>query len=293
MSSSTTFEKMLDPSFSSHDADILICSSDNTSYRMHSQILRAFSHFFRTMLSLPQPHSDDQTQMEPISMEENAKVLGTLFRIIYGLEISRWESFHDFVSVLDAARKYGMPGVIGLMRLMTTSPTFLSEPLQVYVVATQFGWKEEAKTASEYTLTLNIYAVEHEPELKKLSTEYLLKLLKLHQSRKDKFKEQLNDPMGRFASGNVTTKCWSQNCTLLKNNHAWQALKLYMTCAMDQRPKGDTILGADAPFEDVAEAQACWKAACPGCLNLLYQKAGTLSNIKECLNSLPRSIEDV
>lgn len=273
-----------DPAFSSQDADTVLCSSDGTSYRIYAHTLTTASDFFRTMLTLPQ---DSQSQLNHITMDESTKVLGTLFRMIHGLEISKWESFDDLVNVLNAAHKYDMPGPITTIRLMIMSPLFLSEPLRLYEIATRFGWEEEAKLASEKTLTLNINAVEHEPVLKTLSAEYLLKLLKLHQNRKDEFRSLMSS-VDRFSVGNTYPYiCGVCSCTT--DHHFWNNLKLVMCSAMDRRPKRDTILGS--PFEDKEEAVACWGAKCQGCVDRpLYAKSDTLRMIEQSLQQLPSTI---
>ncbi|KAF7968595.1 hypothetical protein HWV62_35348 [Athelia sp. TMB] len=296
MAVSTDLEEILDTAFLFPEADILIRSADGVGYRMHSQTLRITSHFFRTMLSLPQKSSDqilleNHSRLETISMDESAKILSILFRIIYALEISSWESFDEFVSVLDAARKYDMPGPISMLRLMLLSPVFLLQPLRLYAVAAQFGWQKEAKMASECTLTLNIYDDEYESTLKTIPIEYFLKLIKLHHGRQLKFREMLNNPIGLFDAGNaVTVAQCGINCTFAQNNHPWHILKIAIIHVMDRRPKGDTIL------QDIvtrAAAEACWEAKCPMCSRKLYSKDQTITNLEECLNQLPSSIEDI
>src|SRR5882762_145175 len=261
-----------DPMFNSLDDNcVVLVSSDGIHYRIHSSILRIASGFFHAMITLPQV-SD---RPDSVTLEEKSNVVGILLRMISGLEVAKWESYEVIEDVLEAANKYDMPGPIAVMRLMITSPQFLEDPLRLFVVATRFGWAEEAKLASRLTLTLAIYDEEHETILGRLSSRYLLKLLKLHQRRKDGFKG-LIDNQDKFNAGNTDPHLC---CGGVKDNVFWRSLKSAMAAEMNRRPKGDTLLGAQ--FEEWPEAEACWAARCKTCSVVFYDKATTMENIKD------------
>lgn len=99
------------------------------------------------------------------------------------------------------------------MRPMITTPTFLAEPLRVYVVTTQLGWMEEAKIESEQSLTLNIHAKENESLLEQVPATYLLKPIKLHQQRKDKLRTYLEDP--EIFNAGTRVHCSSADCMII------------------------------------------------------------------------------
>jgi len=168
---------------------------------------------------------------------------------------------------------------------MIKSPRFLDEPLRLFVVATRFDWEEEAKLASELTLTLAVQDEEYETVLERISSRHLLGLLKLHQRRKDEFRRLINDH-DRFNVGNTDPQYC--NCGGIQDNRFWRSLKSTMAAEMDRRPKGDTLLGSQ--FDEWPEAKACWAAKCDGCSSTLYNQAGTMRHIKACLDLLPTSI---
>ncbi|KAF8808802.1 hypothetical protein BYT27DRAFT_7188275 [Phlegmacium glaucopus] len=266
------------PQFNSLDADIVLVSADNTSYRVPSFTLRNACN----LVHEPQTSS---THDQVIVVDEKDTVLSKVLCFICGLPTDQWDSIDQAEDALEFAQRWDALGPISVIRSSITAPLFLADPLRLYAIATRFGWDEEAQLASTHTLSLNLYDSEHRPKLERLTSNHLMALLRLHRFRRNEFKRLLdNDPV--FDSGNtVGVRCTGSNCEEEVNNYAWRELKVMMFMEMDRRPRGDTLTGLE--MEAWPEAISCWGAKCPGCKEMNYDKLATLRNIKECIDRLP------
>lgn len=191
---STNNTPSYDPAFTDGDAQIILRSSDNVHYRMHVVVLRTTSEVFRDMLTLPKAVDSNGTDTSPeiIPLSEESEVLGTLFRIISGLKFEEWASLEKFKPVLAAAQKYHMEGALDILRrFIPSGPWAEQRPLEVYVIAAQYGWEQIAKIASKHTLALGIREEQHRSMLETISVEYRQRLLDLHRDRRDRFERMV------------------------------------------------------------------------------------------------------
>ncbi|KAF5378098.1 hypothetical protein D9615_007501 [Tricholomella constricta] len=279
------------PVFSSREGDVVLCSTEGTLYRIPSYVLRNTSGLFRSLLPPPKlpPCHDAQTEVtDPIAVDEKDVVVERILRLLSGLETPKWESFDEIEAVASLAEKWNAPGPISVIRSAITAPHLLLESIRLYAIATHFGWEEEAKLASTFTLTLSLYDERHVDQLQRLTTKDLMKLLAFHRRRRDEFRA-LVDSDETFNAGNATNHFCS-GCGEKVDNHTWRELKARMFYEMDQRPMGDTLSGLD--MEEWPESIACWSAKCrrPECGRLYYNKLVTLRDIQGCLDRLSTSI---
>lgn len=278
------------PLFASQDADIVLSSTEGSLYRIPSYVLRNTSGFFRRVLSLPQPSNQDGVQLigESIATDERDCVVERVLRLICGLETPKWGSFDELEDAVTLASKWDAPGPLSIIRSGSTAPSFLAEPLRLYLLATRFGWEEEAKLASTYTLTLSLYDEVHADQLKQLAAKDLMALLSFHRRRRDEFKSFV-DSDELFNAGNAS-RSYCTGCGEEVENHSWREFKSKMFSEMDRRPLGDTLIGLD--MEEWPESVACWNAKCQkeGCGRLNYNKLITLRDIKDCIDRLPATI---
>jgi hypothetical protein len=224
---------------------------------MHPFTLRTTSGFFRGMLTLPRgdsiPVSDHE---ERITLDETSNLLGTLLRIISGFKIKNWESFEEVESVLVAAEKYDMEGAVALIRSAITSPTFLEQPLRLYAIASRYGWEEEAKLASKHSLARSIYAEEHSPILERVSSPYLLRLLRLHRGRGIDFEKLVtkDDKLLGIHS------CIGCGCKIT----GWPVMALIKATVLylDRRPAGDDLLDGQWKKWPEAQGKVCSRVNC-------------------------------
>lgn len=263
------------PQFNSLNADIILVSSENTSYRVPSFTLRNTCNLFYGTSS-----SHDQV----IEVDEKDTVLAKVLCLLCGLPSDHWESIDQVEDALEFAQRWDALGPMSVIRSSITAPLFLADPLRLYAIATRFGWDEEAQLASTHTLSLNLYDKEHRPKLERLTSQNLMTLLRLHRLRRNEFIRLLdNDPA--FDGGNTVGAPCGPSCAEEVSHHLWRELKVRMFMEMDRRPRGDTLVGLE--MEEWPEAIACWGAKCPGCNKVNYDKLATLRNIKECIDRLP------
>ncbi|PPQ68179.1 hypothetical protein CVT24_005067 [Panaeolus cyanescens] len=298
------------PLFNSPDADVILISSDTTRYRVHSFILRNTCTYFRTLPALVQRQQQQQQQRNQqaatsptsptavstipplpplvIDVSEEDRVLTKVLSMLCGLYTEAWESIEDAEDALSLISKWDAPGPLSVIRTAITAPLFLASPIRLYAMATTFGWDEEAQLAATRTLPLDLYDEEYKPDLERIRSKHLLRLLRLHRSRRDEFKRSL-DSDEMFEAGN-SPRYMCNGCGEQLSNQTWRELKIRMFMEMDKRPAGDTLCGLD--MEEWPEAVACWEACCtkPGCGRLNYSKLETLRDIKKCVERLPTQL---
>lgn len=277
-----------DPLFSEEDATIVLTSSDGVNYRLHPFTLRTTSGFFRDMISLPQKGSDDAGDVkgirdEHIGLSEGSKVLGTLLSMISGLAVKKWESLDEMEAVLIAAQKYDMPGPLHAIRSAVSTPLliFLEQPLKLYAIAARYQWEEEAQIASAYTLRLYIHDEEHTSVLGQVPSPYLLRLLRLHRSRRDKFKKYiLRD-----------NRCFGIDvCTYCRSNRVQSSLEQLaqqFIWEMDQRPAGGVLMDGTWKEWPISKGNMCPDVS-GTCVSQYGERI--VEDIKVSLKSLPTTI---
>ncbi|KAJ4000625.1 hypothetical protein F5050DRAFT_1797132 [Lentinula boryana] len=281
-------ERNYHPLFSSPDAEVVLAAKNDfvakasVYFRLHSHNLKTASGFFREMFLLPQ---NSQLDDGVFYLEEDASTLELLFRMISGLPIPQIDSYDTIDPLLDAIEKYDTPGPLSVVRLLVMTPPLLGQPFRLYAIACRFGWDTEAQYASTQTLSYDLYDKEIRKYLSRLSSAALLRLFDLHRLRREGLRQRLNDPP--FVSGGLAT---CNNCNAVIDYHTWRELKYKIILEMDVRPLGDTIL--EQGLSGWPEALSCWQAKCvqTGCSRALYDKVETLRVIRECIETLPRSI---
>lgn len=300
--------------FSSPEADVVLCSADGIQYRVRSYTLRTTSGLFRTLFSLPQPKTQTEARCEPLPTHENAETLTILLLILSGRPIpdSIKQRGDTIERVLSLAEAWDAQGAITAIRPILSCPEILeTKPFLLYRLASHFGWEEERKLASSYTLTFDIFAdgadgadrsSALQESLERLSSKDLLALLDLRRRRCETF-NRLLDSVERFAAGNSSSYICPRCGITALDNKTWRALKLAMRLEMDRRPLGDGIVGG--PVHGIGgnrgeigviawpEADACWEAVCTkeGCGGLHYDRNATLRQIRDCVEALPMSTD--
>jgi hypothetical protein len=290
----------------SFDADVVLGSRDGALFRVPSTTLKMTSAWFRTMFTLPQgspPSSRSQSQRgtfsntavtgpstatpaadtEIISLDEDARTLEPLLRMICGLEISTLDTWDAVEPVLYAAEKYEMPGPASIVRALLRTPAFSDEPLRLYAAACHFGWAEDARTASTRSLSVNLYDPRNRPALLRLRTADLLALFELHHERRKQFRQCIAEsPFLTDAQLADVARC--SRCRDSISYVEWRELRNVMFAELETCPAGDTVLTG---LEVWPAAQACWAAKCKKvtCLSPVYDKTLSSKAIKDVLDS--------
>ncbi|KAI1790311.1 hypothetical protein LXA43DRAFT_519538 [Ganoderma leucocontextum] len=156
------------PPFNEPTADIVICSSDQVTFRLHRIILSLASDFFKDMLSLPQPGNEPHlSELPMINVTEPSDVLERLFRLCYPVDDPVLGTLHELCSTLEAALKYQMAEAIKITKRKLRSFAS-SEPLRAYAIACRFDLEAEAEAAAKEVLSQHAQG-EYVVELEEIS----------------------------------------------------------------------------------------------------------------------------
>jgi len=264
------------PMFSSEDADIILSSRDNTHFRVRSQLLRATSGWFDTLLSLPN-NAPDATAVDILRLDETANILDALLRMVSGFEIPELRPIEFCEAILYAAEKYEMPGPISIVRIALCSTLLDVSPIRVYGIAARRNWVPEAQAASTRTLSLDLFHADAVPELNRLDGPIMVKLLLLHHSRRQAFKEALDDVKDFYASAGSTT---CSGCAHRVDHVNWALCKYkWLT---------DGPVAFDTDGEELRRAL---ESTCLHCGKPIYVASITTTKLKEIIEGLPRSVD--
>ena len=169
-------------------SDIVLRTNDDmpVDFPVHKCFLAAASPFFNAMFTLPQSPSScaSSTQPPTVSVSEDSNVVGMLLRFIYPLPDPTPHNLDELVSLLCAASKYDMTGVMERLRIHLTSTEYLAEsPLRVFAIATRFDFEPEAKIASTHTLGIDVLDSPLSEDLKQITAYSYHRLFTLHRRR--------------------------------------------------------------------------------------------------------------
>lgn len=279
------------PSFSSSNADIILRSADNVCFKVSSHVLCTTCGFFQAMLTLPQgSNSQVHPILDVIDVGENGSSLERFLRVICCMEQPAWGSHLDIEETLFVADKYDAPGAVSLLRPMLHGPLFRQHPLHFYHIATHFGWEEETKLASQLTLTLDLCEVEHEGILRMISSEHLLHLYNLHDSRKRAFRRFLNGmdrQVDQWPNTTIGITCrgnCSRRNSVWPNPSCWRYIQHEASKTFDKRPLGDTT-AEQVMHGDLSDLKY-WESKCTHCATTLPGREGFLNMLREFLDNL-------
>jgi len=272
------------PSFNAADADVVLCSKDGTSFRVHRHSLCTASGWFSAMFTVPQAASQPSVS-DSIRVDENEDVLAGLLKMITGLEAGLGSV--DFLeSILVAAEKYEMHGPVSIVRAALLNPLLDAAPLALYRITSARGWIQEAKWASARTLTLDLCTPESTAELRRLDGPSVTALMLLHRRRRDGIRDALEDKVA-FSAGNATSPACSK-CQKGVVPTQWNAVKYSWISRMESTPFGATLT-----IPDILESKvmAAVDAKCPNCGAVLYTPSSTMERLYEVIAGLPQTVE--
>ena len=294
------------PEFADDDADIILCSSDGVHFRVHSIILKLSSGWFRALFTLPQGHASELSssssssitasdgkgkpvpapQQDPIVVNENAELLEMLLRMACGKElpVHRLQSLEFIQDLLQVAEKYDMPGPASIARLAVSLTLVKKHPIRVYGIACRWGWTDIAKTASSYTLHLDLLGAPCVEELRHVGSADLTRLMMLHRKRRDQLRRSL-DSKDLFYANLVPGKCSGCNADILHNK--WHSMKYAWVTELEEKP----FVVAEKDLLERPEVLEVLDSKCPRCQKSLYNAETTLHNLRSILDELPTMVE--
>ncbi|TDL26537.1 hypothetical protein BD410DRAFT_783588 [Rickenella mellea] len=288
------------PSFSAQDADIIFVSDDGVLFRVHKFVLQFGSGFFKGMMEMTRDPAE-ATANEPIRIQENSKVFAMLLDIIYpDREPPALESLEFANEVLQAAEKYEMRKATHSICLLVMSQQqkFLTQqPLEVYALASRYGWVEAAKFASTETLQFDLYSPNCSASLRRLDGDMSLRLFGLHARRRRALLKALNPevvsiPGVEWANVIVLPTSCSKNhfYTASVRQGPWIILRDLVAQEMEVEPRGNAI--RKRSFIDQEALLDMWRFTCAAadCRTIVFSKDRVHAELIRLLDLLPSSI---
>ncbi|KZT09207.1 uncharacterized protein LAESUDRAFT_542853 [Laetiporus sulphureus 93-53] len=172
--------------FNKQSADVILRSSDNVDFRVHTTIMSVASPFFETMFAMPQPEEPAGSDVHPeaglplIHMEEDSETLGRLLRFCYPVEDPDLDKVADLGPVLKAAVKYQMEDLLPRLKKKLTVIA-RRDPLRAYVLACSLRLEQEARAAAiAYRETSSLQIDSYVPEMDELTTGEYYRLLQFY-----------------------------------------------------------------------------------------------------------------
>ena len=138
-------------------ADIIVRTSDHTSFLLHKSVLASSSWVFRDMFALPRPPNNEMVNELPVvDISEDAELVRSLITILYPIPSEIPASYDRLLALLAAAQKYDMGYVQSSIRAEVTSrpPPALdgAQAFRAYAIASRSGLTPEIVMAARHTL---------------------------------------------------------------------------------------------------------------------------------------------
>lgn len=183
-------------------SSLTLVSLEGAHYLVDVNALRLHSDFFKMMLTLPIPeHRLTEMRDTPIEVFEHDTTLSQFFHLVEGrpIQLPRIENAYP---ILDLVEKWDCPLLLHRIRdHISSSHIPRTQPLQFFALAIHFDWKDEARMASTYTLSLNLQAPENAVIMEDLPRRAAQSLVDLRRQRSAQFRRLLDNPT-RFPGGN-------------------------------------------------------------------------------------------
>lgn len=267
------------PSF--NESDLILVSrieDDPTKFRVHRDILASASPFFETMFSLPQGSSQDKQPV--LSLSEPSIVIRALIDFIYPIVDPAIETLDDLLPILAAAVKYDLTDVVRTLGAILVSPQFVQDdPIRVYAIAMRYELEEEARTASRYTFSVNLFDPPLSDDLKHITADAYLRLLILHRERAN-----AAVAMMKYSQDVKCMQCNGSAFTKYAIPKWWIQFERRAKQELNVRPTTNVVFSQ--PFLE----QAVIASGCKRCKDSVSDSWKFLENLKMRIDELPSTI---
>ncbi|KAI0360277.1 hypothetical protein OH77DRAFT_1585914 [Trametes cingulata] len=148
------------PPFNADDADLVIRTQANTSFRVHRALLALASPTeLAPMINRAEAALAAAAGLDPdpfiLLLPESDFVIETLLRFIYPVPDPVLHDLDDVAAVYHAAQTYAVPCALQALQHALAAPRFLdAEPVRVYALAHRFRLDDLARTATRAALRL-------------------------------------------------------------------------------------------------------------------------------------------
>ncbi|KAF8264145.1 hypothetical protein EI94DRAFT_1686722 [Lactarius quietus] len=139
------------------EADVILRSSDQVTFRAHKSLLAMSSPVFEDLLSLPQPPDGELVDGLPVvQLSEDAVLLNSLISFLYPIPRVVPRSYEKVFSLLSACQKYDMVSIQSDIRDEVKRGTFpapvRAQAFSAYAIANSLGLIKERDDAARLTL---------------------------------------------------------------------------------------------------------------------------------------------
>ncbi len=212
--------------------DIVLLSSDNVFFYVHTHILLAASeNGFRGRVTAPTTSTKDADSIA--SIPDNSTVLNIVLHIAYEMSCTHYSP--PFPALISAVNRLPVYGISPKLRIVPSTPIFsllLSHaplfPIELYAIAASHDLYDLAVSTSSHLLSFSLATITDEMA-EKIGPVYLKRLFFLHFGRSDALKRVLLPPPNPHAP---TTLC--DLAEQKKLTRAWALASAYL--AWDARP---------------------------------------------------------
>ncbi|KLO10956.1 hypothetical protein SCHPADRAFT_493006 [Schizopora paradoxa] len=179
------------PNYAAEDADVVLVSSDNVVFHVHSLMLREASTVFENMVRMPAPQDiEKQPTDNTIKLDEPAFVVEFLMDSIYPRDkFPTVSNYAEAWEIAKAADKYLLGRALTVLRgFVLQNEQLRGQTLRLYNLACKCHWTDVIESSSKASLDkplLNLRYMEPEVEEQffELSKAEAQRLLRLHKNR--------------------------------------------------------------------------------------------------------------
>jgi len=167
------------------DADLILRSSDQVSFRVHKSVLAMSSPFFKDLLSLPQPTHDEVVDGLPVvQVPEDADLLNSLVSLLYPICRVKPGPYEKVFVLLSACHKYDMVSLQSFIRDEVKRRNFpapvKAQAFRAYAIASSMRLVPEMDDASRLTIGQPMKFESFGEELRLLTGQSLHDLVRYH-----------------------------------------------------------------------------------------------------------------
>jgi hypothetical protein len=291
-SDAAIFHSQFSPPSSYAGESTVLFSADGIYYSIPSFILRDSTSFFPELLGCK----------TPIPLMISSKVLTPLMLLLSGLPVAHPLPFAILEEAVIQLKMWGAPGPLAILQGSLTSCVTLpnipntSLIIQSFGLAMRVGWQAEAEFIARHTLDVDIWSDKHASDLTKLSSDALLRMMKVRRDRRDKLSNAIRrysfgipskqSPIGPRTQDVAEVEVEEHRCEDPAMATLVEQLFTKIFWEMDKRPSGNTLAQA-LTKDEWPEAIACWKLKCSECGKDMIDKISFVMQVRQELSKLP------
>ncbi|KAJ7469249.1 hypothetical protein FB451DRAFT_1038912 [Mycena latifolia] len=168
--------------FDDASADTILRSSDGSDFRVYRAVLSLASPFFKDMFSIPQPESEPEVPVVPVT--ERSHLLDRFLRMWYpgAAPVIKFDSLDQLNEIIVLAlAKYDLHFLTPILQKHLLE--YLSDPVGVFAIACRYQWTELATAAAKESLKFPLSSLldgDTAPHLKHISAHLYRSLLVYH-----------------------------------------------------------------------------------------------------------------